>query len=376
MIYLDNAATTRPCEAALLAFAEEATLAANPSSMHRAGYEAHTRLEEARKVIADTLSADPAEIYFTSGGTENANLALLGAAQALRRRGNKILYSDAEHPCVSETLKALSKEGFSIVKIPTRGGKLDLDRLKEEADASVVLAAFMHVNNETGAIFDTKSAADLIHTNCPHALVFCDCVQSYLKLSVSPRERGADLLSLSAHKIHGLRGVGALYVRRGVRLAPVNFGGGQEAGLRNGTENAPGIAAFAAAAREGFANLSKRGEAVRALRDTLEAGLTALGAEVLTGFDRAAHILSASFPGYKSEVLLHLFSDAGVCVSAGSACSSKKSAKSPVLLAHGLSPERADGTLRFSLSHFTTQEDIQAALSAAEQILSKGRYRK
>ena len=377
MIYLDHAATTPPSPEAIRAFLAEAELGANPSSMHRAGFDAHTRLEEYRRTVAESVCAESEEITFTSGGTESANIALFGAARAKARRGTKILTSDAEHPCVSETLKALEGEGFTVVKIPTRGGVLDPEKLQKEADETVVLAAFMLVNNETGAIFDVSRAFSHIHKTSPHALCFCDCVQAFGKVPINVKTLGADLLSLSAHKIHALRGVGALYVRRGVRILSPVFGGGQEKGLRSGTENSPAIAAFAASAKSITENLEASCARLSSLKAHLEERLNAMdGVTTLSGYQASPHIVSASFDGYKSEVLLHLLSDAGVCVSAGSACSSKTGAKSPVLLAHGLSPEKADSTLRFSLSDTTTKEDLDAALLAVSSILQKGRFRK
>ncbi len=377
MIYLDHAATTPPSPEAIRAFLEEAEAGANPSSMHRAGFDAHTRLENYRRTLAETVSAESEEITFTSGGTESANIALLGAARARVRRGKKILTTDAEHPCVSETLKALEGESFEVVKIPTRGGVLDFEAIRKEADETVILAAFMLVNNETGAIFDVSRAFSHIHKVSPHAVCFCDCVQAYGKIPLNVKTLGADMLSLSAHKIHGLRGVGALYLKRGVRLLTPVHGGGQEKGVRSGTENSPAIAAFATAAKKACDNLSARTERLCSLKAYLETRLNELdGVTTLSGFPAVCHIVSASFEGYKSEVLLHLLSDAGICVSSGSACSSKKGAKSPILLAHGLPAARADSTLRFSLSDTTKQEDLDAALSAVSSILQKGRFRK
>ena len=377
MIYLDHAATTPPCKAALDAFLQEATLGANPSSMHRAGFHAHTRLEDYRKSIARTVGARPEEITFTSGGTESANIALFGAARALKRRGTRILVSDAEHPCVSECMKALEAEGFDVVRIPTRGGSLDLEAIDKAATEETILAAFMLVNNETGALFDVARAFTLVKSRCKHAVCFCDCVQAYGKLPVSLCALCADVLSLSAHKIHGVRGVGALVVKSGVRLVSPVFGGGQEKGLRSGTENSPAIAAFAAAASEAHEHLAERAETMKSRKARLERGLSALsGVKLHSGFLQAPHVVSAAFEGYKSEVLLHLLSEHGICVSAGSACSSKKGAKSPILLAHALSAAEADSTLRFSLSYTTTEEEIDTTLSVLEELLTKGRYRK
>lgn len=375
MIYLDNAATTYPSKEALDAFLQEAALGANPSSLHAAGFDAHCRLEEYRRRIAETLGAKNEELLFTSGGTESANLALFGAARARKRRGKRILLSDAEHPAVAESVKALEAEGFEIVKIPTRGGRLDLEAIRQAADDSVILAAFMHVNNETGAVFEVADAFRLVKAASPSAVTFADCVQSYLKVPFTADSLGADLLSLSAHKIHGVRGVGALYVRRNTRLVSPICGGGQEQGLRSGTENAPGIAAFAAAASAGFAALDERIAHLASLQTRLGEGLSALkGVLVLSGFPRSPHVVSATFSDYKSEVLLHLLSDRGVCVSSGSACSSKKGAKSPVLLAHGLSARDADATLRFSLCDTTEKSDVDSCLAALNSILTEGRY--
>ncbi|MBR6530103.1 MAG: cysteine desulfurase [Clostridia bacterium] len=377
MIYLDNAATTFPSEEALAAFAEEARLGANPSSMHAAGFAAHKRLEEARASFAVCIGAKAEEIVFTSGGTESANLAILGAVRAKRRRGNRILVSDAEHPCVSETLKDLAADGFEIVKISTKGGCLNLDQIKAGATESVILCCFMHTNNETGAVYDVASAFRIVRAQCPHALCFCDCVQALGKTPLNVSALGTDLASFSAHKIHALRGVGALYVKAGVRLVTPIHGGGQEKGLRSGTENTPAILAFAAAAKRAIETLPERTAHMARLKDKLSRSLAELdGVQVLGGFPASCHIVSAAFSGYKSEVLLHLLSDLGVCVSSGSACSSKKGAKSPILLAHGVSPAAADSTLRFSLCHNTTEEEIDQTLSMIRQLLQKGLYRR
>ncbi len=375
MIYLDNAATAFPTDAALAAFEAEARLGANPSSMHAAGFAAHRRLEEYRRTLAETIGALPEEICFTAGGTESANLALLGTARTLSRRGKRILVSDAEHPCVSECTKALAAEGFEVLTIPTKGGVLDLDALRDAANEQVILAAFMLVNNETGAVFDVRGAFDVVHAASKSAYCFCDAVQAHLKVPFTVKELGCDLLSLSAHKIGGVRGIGALYVRKGVRLISPLHGGGQEKGLRSGTENTPAIAAYAAAAKEGYDSLPARCKTLQDLKERLSGKLAALeGVTVLEGFAQSPHIVSASFEKYKSEVLLHLLSDAGVSVSAGSACSSKKGAKSPILLAHGLSAARADSTLRFSLSTDTRPEEIDEAVRALQTILTQGRY--
>lgn len=372
MIYLDNAATTFPSAAALAAFEAEALAGANPSSLHRAGFDAHTRLESARQTIARTVHALPEEILFTSGGTESANLALFGAARARRRRGNTILCSDAEHPCVEETMRDLSEEfGFTLIRIPTKGGVLDLDAVRLAAGrGDVILCAFMRVNNETGAIFDTKTAFDLVRAQNENVFCFSDCVQAYLKEDLSLAALGADAISLSAHKIRALRGAGALVRKKNLRLLPHTFGGGQESGLRSGTENSPAIAAFAAAAAEAYRDPEKTQKTVLALRDALIDGLQSMkGVRVLGVPERVCHIVSAAFPGYKSEVLLHRLSDEGVYVSSGSACSSKKAGKNRVLLNFGLSRAEADSTLRFSISETNTAREIEQTLSILAALL-------
>lgn len=354
MIYFDNAASSPLSESVKKTWHEAADIFANPSSLHSLGFEAEKRLREARGYIAASIGADPSEICFTSGGTEADNLAIFGAAKRLRREGNRILTTNSEHPAVSECMKALSAEGFDIVYLSTKNGALDLDEVEAAANEKTILAAVMHTNNETGARYDIASVSRIVKGKNPRSLVFSDAVQGYLKSDVRPRRLGLDLMSLSSHKIHGPKGVGALYVKKGVNLPPLICGGGQEKGLRNGTENLPGILAFGEAAREGALHREESEKNMHAIRQRI---MELLREEKRVRFhlpkDPSCHVLSMSVEGYRSEVLLHMLSEKGVFVSSGSACSSKKG-KSSVLKNFGLSDKESDSTVRLSFSRLNT----------------------
>ncbi len=361
MIYFDNSATTPLCPEAKDAMTAAMEQFANPSSVHRAGFEAHQRLEEARKTVAKTLSCSPEEICFTSCGTEADNLALLGAVRALRRRGNTVITTDSEHPAVAETAKALEQEGLTLIRLKTRGGVLDLQEVKNAAaKGDVIAASLMHTNNETGAVYAVAEANRCIREANPNALIHCDCVQSYLKTPLSFSLLNADLISVSAHKIHGPKGVGALAVKKGVRIVPRLLGGGQEKALRSGTENTVGIAGFAAAAKAGWEGMQENAKRAREIKEAVCRGLRdhkKIFFNLPLG-ESSPYILSMQAQGYKSEVLLRMYSDAGICVSAGSACSAK-TGKSPVLKAFGLSDREADCTLRLSFGAQNTLEEAE-----------------
>lgn len=369
MIYFDNAASSPMTFAAKRALTEAVEIYANPSSLHRAGFEAEKKLKEARREIARTLLAQPEEIVFTSGGTESNNLAIFGAVKKLRRRGGRILVSNSEHPSVENCMKELEKEGFEVIRLSTKGGALLPEEIAEAADDRTILAACMHTNNETGAVYDVATLARLVKAKNPEALVFCDGVQGYLKSPLSPKALGVDLLSFSSHKIGGPRGVGGLYLRKGLILPPVIFGGGQERGLRSGTENLPAILSFATAAREGFASLSAHRETLFALREHIKAGLSD---QARVRFHEpetpSCHVLSMEVKGFRSEVLLHTLSDKGVLVSSGSACSSH-SGKSGVLQHFGLTDAEADATVRLSFSAQNTVEEADEFVRILREIL-------
>jgi len=375
-IYFDNSASTPLCGDALKALTEGAEVFANPSSLHRLGFEAETLLDRARRSVAKTFFCDKNEIVFTSGGTESDNTAVYQAfalSKRFKEKGGRVITTDSEHPAVSEPLKRLELSGLEIVRLSTKGGRLDEDEIRRAADDRVVLASIMHTNNETGAIYDVKSAFSIIRKASPSAVLHTDAVQGYLKSSIRPAAIGADLVSVSAHKVHAPKGVGALYVRNGFRLTPFLPGGGQERGLRSGTENLPGILAFAAAASDGFDKLAEYTENIRAVRRRLIEGLSSYDfvrfnvpesekddeEKYASGSGTSSPaIISIQVMGEKSEVLLHKLSDRGICVSSGSACSSKKG-KSGVLKAFGLSDAEADRTIRISLSHMNTVDEAE-----------------
>lgn len=358
--YLDNSATTPVLpEAAAEALRLMTDCWGNPSSLHSRGFWAKKELDAARATVARRLGAAPEEIIFTSGGTEANNMALLGAAAARRRLGNKIVTTAVEHDSVLQASKELEAQGFQVVRIPPdKAGLVRPQDLEAAIDESTILVSLMLVNNETGTLLPVREAAQLIKRGRAPALLHTDCVQAFCKMDFTPQRLGADLCTVSAHKIHGPKGVGALYVKRGTRILPRVFGGGQERGLRSGTESLPLIGAFAKAVE-----LSPRPAALlpsmRTLRETL---LTLLGdiPEIVVNSPEEGlpYILNLSAVGVRAETMLHFLAQRGISVSSGSACG--KGAPSHVLAAMGLPKERAASALRVSLSRFTTEEDLAA----------------
>ena len=380
--YLDQSATTRPSETALRALNEAPW--GNPSSVHRIGLEAAAALKEARAALGKTLGMarlPKDRLIFTSCGTESNNIALLGTAAAKKRDPDNpgtILLSAGEHPSLENPAQLLEKRGYRAVRIPTAGGLLDLDFLRdalENAASPVIFAGFMLVNNETGAVYDVKAAASLVRAKFPDAVIHCDALQAYLKLKknrFSPASLGVDTMTLSAHKVHAVRGAGALYMSENVirrkNIVPVMPGGGQEWGVRSGTENLPAIASFAAAALEGFSELDARLEKTAALRAVLEEGIgrlaeecPGLGLNVPAG-EMQPGIASVRLPAIRSETMLNYLSGRGVYVSAGSACSAAAKKKSAALTAFGLRDDEADSVIRVSFDHTNTEGDIRAFL--------------
>ena len=358
--YLDNSATTPVLpEAAAEALRLMTDCWGNPSSLHSRGFWAKKELDAARAAVARRLGAAPEEIVFTSGGTEANNMALLGAAAARCRLGNKIVTTAVEHDSVLQASKELEAQGFQVVRIPPdKAGLVRPQDLEAAIDESTILVSLMLVNNETGTLLPVREAAQLIKRGRAPALLHTDCVQAFCKMDFTPQKLGADLCTVSAHKIHGPKGVGALYVKRGTRILPRVFGGGQERGLRSGTESLPLIGAFAKAVE-----LSPRPAALlpsmRTLRETL---LTLLGdiPEIVVNSPEEGlpYILNLSAVGVRAETMLHFLAQRGISVSSGSACG--KGAPSHVLAAMGLPKERAASALRVSLSRFTTEEDLAA----------------
>ena len=359
MIYLDNAATTRPCaeavEAMDLALRETW---GNPSATHGPGRAARQLLEDSRKAVLGALKAKSGTLVFTSGGTEADNQALKGAARQARHRGRHILSSAAEHEAVLNSLKDLASEGWEVTLLkPDETGRIPLEAVAEALREDTALVSFMLVNNETGAVNDLPGVRELLRQKGSAALLHTDAVQAFTKLSMSPAELGADLISLSGHKIGGPKGVGALWLRQGLKLPPLLHGGGQEGALRSGTEAMPAIAGFGAAA----AVAAKRDAAAlaaqyTALRQFLSESLP--GAVLIGGTEGpcAGHICCVSFPGCRGEVLQNWLDSQGICVSRGSACA--KGRRSHVLEAMGLPPAVIDGALRVSFSPETTKEEV------------------
>ncbi|KXG75052.1 Cysteine desulfurase IscS [Fervidicola ferrireducens] len=360
-VYLDNSATTKVAKEAVDAMVHALTVAfGNPSSLHRKGMEAEKIVNKAREKLALFLGVKAREIYFTSGGTESNNLAIKGAAYARRRYGKHLITTSIEHPSVLEVFKQLEEEGFSVTYLDVdEKGHINLEELKQAIKPDTVVVSIMYVNNEVGSIQPIQDAAKIISQN-KNTLFHVDAVQAFGKISLIPNLSGVHLLSLSAHKIYGPKGVGALFVREGTKITPLFNGGGQEEGLRSGTENVPGIAGFSAAAELVFKNFGAWQAKMRELKERLKTGiLSEIPDTVLNGPDDGApHILNISFLGTKAEVLLHALESHGIYVSTGSACSSHKNARSHVLAAMGKTAEEIEGAIRFSLSPFLSIEDI------------------
>ncbi len=359
MIYLDNAATTAVCpEAAQAALAAMTGGFGNPSSTHGPGRDARELLKTARETVAASLGARPEEVTFTSGGTEGDDWALLGACRLMRHKGKHIITGLTEHDAVRKTADYLQSRGFEVTRLaPGPDGAVPAETVAAALRPDTVLVSLMLVNNETGAVTDIPAIARAIRqADCP-ALLHTDAIQGYMKVPFTVKGLGADIVTVSGHKIHAPKGVGAQYVRAGVKLPPLIHGGGQENGLRSGTEPIPAIAALAAAVRayEGDRDAPAR---MTALRDRAVETLSASLPDVTFIGGGAPHILCLSLPGYKSEVLLNYLDGMGICVSKGSAC--KRGARSHVLEAMGLPAKIIDGAIRVSLGRFTTQGDIDA----------------
>lgn len=382
MIYLDNSATTALAPEVRAAMLEVWENVGNPSSLHSAGLAAKKRLEAARSSLLSSAGLKSAEwqAVFCGSGSEANNLALLGSAHERRHLDSKrILITDSEHASVTSTAEALVSRGFELVRIPTKGGALDLEAIASEAKKGVCVASFMLVNNETGAIYDIAGAGEIIKKACPTALIHCDAVQGFMRIPL-PVAKSIDFFSVSAHKLHGPAGVGALFLRRELikkrYLCPVIFGGGQEEGLRSGTENLAGAVGFAKAAEIMKPNMDGNyGHLLDVSTYAIEK-ITEAGASVNIPPARAPHILSITLPRIKSQTMLNLLSAGGICVSSGSACSSnaKNRHVSSALVAFGLSDSEADFTIRMSLCKDNTREEIDefaSCLSSGIQRLVK-----
>lgn len=372
--YLDNSATTRCSDRACRKMVELLTKDyGNPSSLHMKGVEAERYIEEAKKKIARTMRVSEKEIIFTSGGTESNNLALIGGAMANRRAGQHIITTAIEHASVLRPLEFLEEQGFEVTYLPVdHEGMISLEELREAVRQDTVLVSLMQVNNEIGAVEPIPEAAAVVREVNPGTLIHVDAIQSYGKMPVTPKRWNIDMLSVSGHKIHGPKGSGFLWVREKTKLKPLILGGGQQKGMRSGTENVPAIAGLGEAAEEICENLPGNAEHLYELRERLIRGLHELEGTTVNGReDRTAapHIVSASFAGVRSEVLLHTLEDRGVYVSAGSACSSNKPSVSRTLQSIGVKRELLDSTIRFSFCVHTTEEEIDYALEVLREAL-------
>lgn len=358
--YLDNSATTRVCpEAAQAAVRAMTECYGNPSSTHTKGREAKKLLEESRAQVAALLGCRPRELVFTACGTESDNWALLCGAEAMKRRGAHVISSAVEHDAVRRALDELEARGFAVTRLkPDRSGAIPAEAVRAALREDTVLVSLMLVNNETGGVTDIAAVSRLLKEAGSPALLHTDAVQALGKLPFTVRSLGADLISVSGHKLHAPKGVGALYIREGVRLRPFLLGGGQEDGRRAGTEALPAIAAFGAACALAKEGLSENAARMAALKRRCVERLAAELPELRTVESAAPHILSLSLPGYRSEVLMNFLEAREVYVSKSSAC--KKGARSHVLEAIGLDARTIDGALRVGLSRYTSQADIDA----------------
>lgn len=357
-IYLDNSATTPMCKPAVDEMYKMMTNRfGNPSSRHEAGLSAHTAMKNARNKVAKAVGCLPEELYFSPSGTCANNTAIFGAVRLMRRHGNRIITTSLEHPSVNEPLKYLESSGFEIIRLPAdASGKISLSALRSALSANTILVTMMLVNNEIGVINPIADASQLIHQSGSRALIHCDAVQGFGKLSVKPAKLGVDLLTVSAHKIHGPKGAGALYVRKGLHLPAYIMGGGQENGLFSGTEATPAIAGFGAAAAA-LPDLTTQMNQMQAIRAHLLSRLSVSKHIVINSpADALPYIVNLSVPGIPSEVMINYLSDQGIYVSAGSAC--KRGHRSDVLSAIGMDAKRIDSAVRISFSRFTTIEEV------------------
>lgn len=357
-VYLDNSATTRVCEEAAQKALEIMTEKyGNPSSLHSKGIEAQHELEAARKACADMLSADSGEIYFTSGGTESNNTALFGAARALKRRGNRIITTAVEHSSVIEAAAELEKNGFEVIYLePDKSGRINIDDLKKAVNDKTILVSIMAVNNETGAVQPIENAGRIIHRAAPDALFHVDFVQGFGKLPLKPKKLGIDLLSASSHKIHGPKGAGILYIRKGARIIPLHYGGEQQKKLRPGTEPVAAACGMGAAVKA-LPDMQSENAYIKDINMYLREKLSGIkNITINSGEECLPYILNFSAVGIRSETMLHYLEERNIFVSSGSACAKGK--KSHVLKAMGLTDKQSDSAVRVSFSRFNSREDI------------------
>lgn len=372
--YFDNSATTKVLDCVKDAVVDAMCVNyGNAAAKHRKGVEAENLIREAKKAIADTLKVQEKEILFTSGGTESNNTALIGTALANCRAGKHLITTGVEHPSIYNTMSFLEEMGFEVTYLPVDHlGHISLEDLEKAIREDTILVSVMYVNNEVGAVEPIEAISQCIKKKNPKTLFHVDAIQAYGKYKIRPKKQGIDLLSVSGHKIHAPKGVGFLYIRDGVKIRPILFGGGQQKGMRSGTENVPGCVGLGVAAREAYKDFDARIEKLYTLREHLIAGLKPLGGVTINGSEdrtNAPQIVSASFEGVRSEVLLHALEDKGVYVSSGSACSSNHPGISGTLKGIGVKKELLDSTIRFSLGDLNTEEEVDYAIGVLGELL-------
>ena len=370
-IYLDNSATTKVCPEAVNEMVETLTHSwGNPSSLHKKGVEASRVLENARARIARVFSCSPDEVYFTSSGTTANNTAIFGAVYANRRRGNRIVTTSLEHPSVNEAMKRLEEQGFEVIRLrPDKFGRFSLNDLYSVINKNTILVSIMMVNNELGTINPVQNIKTAVMRAGAPALIHVDAVQAFGKIHVKPSKIGADLISVSSHKIHGPKGAGALYIKKGVRIKPYVVGGGQENGVFSGTEAMPNIAGFGAAAAE-LGDIDASFEKVRGVRDRFIEKVTRIpGVYINSPSDSLPYIINMSVTGLPSQTVVNSLSERGIYISAGSAC--KRGHDSEVLKAIGLPSDRTHSAIRISLSRFTTDEEMNETVDAIAAAVSR-----
>lgn len=372
--YLDNSATT-VCEPGVVEKVVQmmSDVFGNPSAMHNKGVEAENYIKEAKEIIAKTLKVQEKEIIFTSGGTESNNLAIMGCGAANHRMGKHLITTKIEHPSVGNVMKHMEEEGFEVTYLPVdENGIVKLDKLREALRPDTMLVSVMYVNNEVGAVQPIEEIGQIVKANNRSTLFHVDAIQGYGKYRIHPKKMGIDLLSVSGHKIHGPKGIGFLYCDSKVKIKPILFGGGQQRDLRSGTENVPGIVGLAEAAKEIYTDFEEKMERlydVKAYFVEKIAELDNVKINGLTGKNSAPHVVSVSFPGIRSEVLLHSLEEREIYASAGSACASNKPAVSETLKAMNVPKEHLDSTLRFSFSVHTTKEEIDYCIEVLKGLL-------
>ena len=372
--YFDNAATTKvfpEVKDLVVKLMEEDY--GNPSSLHQKGLDAGHYIKETKEILAKEWKVDSKEIVLTSGGTESNNLALIGAALANKRSGNHIITTSVEHAAVGQPAERLEQMGYEVTIVPVdHRGVVQLEALEKALRPDTILVSTMYVNNEVGAVMPVEEIAKLVHEKSPKALSHVDAIQAFGKYRIYPKKAGIDMLSVSSHKIHGPKGVGFLYINEKARIQPQILGGGQQAGMRSGTDNVPGIAGLGVAAKMVYTDFDKKIEHMYQLKERLAEGFLKLPDVRLNGMEireGAPQILSASFLGVRSEVLLHTLEEKGIYVSAGSACSSHKRKAAGTLSAMGMEAAQRESTLRFSFSEENTFEEVDYVLEVIGQVL-------